>query len=176
MLDDPYPKIRPGPPRPSRIIQPAQFSMPKGTERYVVQGAGAVLIPVEAGDHVTVINDEGGQVCEIVSADAMQSVKDSILDRPADAPADGLRALLTGNDQSLRGLRMGLDARKIDLAPARAVRLFDAGTRAKADEAMRVTRDGSLIIAAPGGAMDAEAQDTTTPLTVMIRRATIKSH
>ncbi|WP_415402314.1 DUF1989 domain-containing protein [Tateyamaria sp. SN3-11] len=176
MLDDPYPKVKPGPPRPSQIIQPAQFSMPPGTERYVVQGGGAVLIPVEAGDYVTVINDEGGQVCELVSADDQGRVADSILDRVADATADGLRALLAGTDHSLRGLCMGLDARKIDLATARAVRLFSTDTSAKAEEAMRVTRDGTLIIAAPGGAMDAEAQDTVTPLTVMIKRATIKSH
>ncbi|WP_299774762.1 DUF1989 domain-containing protein [uncultured Tateyamaria sp.] len=176
MLDDPYPKVKPGPPRPSRIIQPVQFSLPPGTERYVVQGGGAVLIPVEAGDQVTIINDEGGQVCEVVCADDQGRVADSLLDRPADAPANGLRALLTGSDQSLRGLRMGIDARRIDLAAARAVRLFDTGTRAKAEEDMRVTRDGTLIIAAPGSAMDPEVQDTVTPLTVMIRRATIKSH
>ncbi|WP_415918986.1 DUF1989 domain-containing protein [Tateyamaria sp. SN6-1] len=176
MLDDPYPKVKPGPPRPSQIIQPAQFSLPPGTERYVVQGGGAILIPVEAGDQVSIINDEGGQVCEVVCADAQGHVADSLLDRPADAPADGLRALLAGSDQSLRGFRMGLEARRIDLAPARAVRLFDPDTRAKASEDMRVARDGTLIIAAPGGAMDAEAQDTVTPLTVMIKRAMIKSH
>ncbi|MEP1200795.1 DUF1989 domain-containing protein [Tateyamaria sp.] len=176
MLDDPYPSVKPGPPRPSQIIQPAQFSMPRGMERYVVQGAGAVLIPVETGDCLTVINDEGGQVCEIVSADDKGRVNESILDRPADAPAGGLRALLAGSDQSLRGLRMGLDARKIDLSSAQATRLFGLDTHAKAEEAMRVSRDGTLIIAAPGRAMDAEAQDTVTPLTVMIQRATIKSH
>ncbi|WP_299685971.1 aminomethyltransferase family protein [uncultured Tateyamaria sp.] len=176
MLDDPYPKVRPGPPRPSQIIQPAQFSMPPGTERYVVQGGGAVFIPVEAGDGLTVINDEGGQVCEVVCADAQGRAGDTLLDRPVDASADGLRALLAGSDQSLRGFRMGLEARKIDLAGARAIRLFDTDTRAKATEDMRVTRDGTLIIAAPGDPMDAEAQNTTTPLTVMIRRATIKSH
>lgn len=176
MLDDPYPKVKPGPPRPSQIIQPAQFSLPPGTERYVVQGGGAVLIPVEAGDQVAIINDEGGQVCEVVCADGQRRVADSLLDRPVDGSADGLRALLTGHDQSLRGLRMGLDARRIDLAVARAVRLFDTSTRAKAEEHMRVTRDGTLIIAAPGGAMDAEVQDTLTPLTVKIKRNRIKSH
>jgi aminomethyltransferase len=176
MLDDLYPKVQPGPPRPSQIIQPVQFSLPPGTERHVVQGRGAVLIPVETGDQIKVINDEGGQICEIVGADDRQRTTDGILDRAPDAPADGLRALLTGNDQSLRGLRMGLDARKIDIAGALAVRLFDADTRAKVEETLRVMRDGTLIISAPGGAMEAASQETTTPLTVMITRATIKSH
>ena len=90
MLDDPYPTVKPGPPRPSQIIQPAQFSIPRGMERYVVQGAGAVLIPVETGDYLTVNNYQGGQVCELVSAADKGRVNYRILDRPAHAPAEGL--------------------------------------------------------------------------------------
>ena len=52
MLDDPYPKVQPGPPRPSQAYRPLQFSMPQGTERYVVEGNSAVLIPVEANDQI----------------------------------------------------------------------------------------------------------------------------
>lgn len=176
MLDDIYAKVRPGPPKPSKIFLPSQFTLPPGTERYVVEGMGAVLIPVFAGDQVTVINDEGAQVCEMVAAGKGGKIDPTILNATANAAADGLRALLTGSDQSLRGLRMGLDARGIDLADAPALRLFDAETRAKAEESLNVTRDGSLIIAAPGAPMDIEAQNTVTPLTVMIKRATLKPH
>ncbi len=175
MLDDLYPKVQPGPPRPSEIIQPKVFSMPPGTERYVVEGSGAVLIPVGAGDQVTVINDEGGQVAEVVSADAKGRVDLGILGAKPNAKPTGLQALLTSSDQSLRGFRMGLDARKIDLADADALRIFDANTVAKAEETLRATRDGVVIIAAPGDAMDIEKQNTTTPLVVMVKRATIKS-
>lgn len=63
MLDQ-YPWVQPGPPNPSTIIQPNVFSMPPGTERYVVAGRGAVLIAIDADDHITIVNDEGGQVCE----------------------------------------------------------------------------------------------------------------
>ena len=34
-------------------------------ERYQVQGNGAILIDIEAGDTVTVRNVEGGQACEL---------------------------------------------------------------------------------------------------------------
>jgi len=176
MLDDIYAKVRPGPPSPSKVFLPSQFTLPPGTERYVVEGMGAVLIPVYAGDRVTVINDEGAQVCEIVAAGKGGKIDPAIPDAPANATADGLRALLTGSDQSLRGLRMGLDARGIDLADAPALRLFGSDTRAKAEETLNITRDGSLIIAAPGAPMDIEVQDTTTPLTVMVKRATLKKH
>ena len=73
-------------------------------------------------------------------------------------------------------MRMGLDARKIDLAKAQAVRLFEATTPAKTEAKFTADREGVVIIAAPAAAMDFEAQNTATPLTVMIKRAVIKRH
>lgn len=173
MLDD-YPTVLSGPPRPSKIIQPQIFSMPPGTERYVVAGSGAALIPIYAGDRVEITNDEGGQLCEVVAADA-KGIDAGIVGMTGDAPATGLKALLASDDQSLRGLRMGLDARGIDLTKPGAFGLFGATSPAKDSAQLIVQRDGTIIIAAVGDAMNIEAQNTTTPLTVMITRAKIKS-
>ena len=49
MLDDIYPQVQPGPPKPSEIFVPSVFSMPPGSERYVVPGCGACLIRGGAG-------------------------------------------------------------------------------------------------------------------------------
>ena len=175
MLDD-YPKVQPGPPKPSKIIQPQVFSLPRGTERYVVEGQGAVLIPLETGDHLTVINDEGGQPCEIVVCDPKGRSDTGILGVSSGREAGGLKALLTSTDQSLRGLRMGLDARKIDIATAQAIHLFEATTPAKSEAGFTAARDGTVIIAAPSPKMDFDAQNTATSLTVMVKRATVKLH
>ena len=175
MLDN-YPNVKAGPPKPSRIIQPQVFSLPPGVERYVVEGQGAVLIPIDTGDQITIINDEGGQHCEVVVCDPKGRSDAGIIGLTATAGAGGLQALLTSNDKSLRGMRMGLDARKIDLAKAQAVRLFEATTPAKTEAKFTANREGVVIIAAPAAAMDFEAQNTATPLTVMIKRAVIKSH
>ena len=175
MLDD-YPKVKSGPPKPSSVIKPQVFSMPPGTERYTVEGQGAALIPIETGDRITVINDEGGQRCEIVVCDPKGKVDAGIIGASTHGGAGGLKALLDSDNQSLRGLRMGLDARRIDLASAQAVHLFEGSTPAKTEASFTATRDGAVIIAAPAGVMDFEAQDTATPLTVMIKRAVLKSH
>jgi len=175
MLDN-YPNVKAGPPKPSRIIQPQVFSLPPGVERYVVEGQGAVLIPIDTGDQITIINDEGGQHCEVVVCDPKGRSDAGIIGLTATAGAGGLQALLTSNDKSLRGMRMGLDARKIDLAKAQAVHLFEATTPAYTEAKHTAVREGGVIIAAPAGAMDFEAQNTATPLTVMIKRAVIKSH
>jgi aminomethyltransferase len=175
MLDEPYPQVQPGPPRPSQILLPSQFSLPRGTERYVVEGAGAILLPVYAGDHITITNDEGGQVCEVIGADDKGRIDAGLFGTTANAPADGLRALLLSDDRSLRGMRMGIEARKIDLAQAQAVQLFSATSSAKSEETLTVQRDGTMIVAAPAAKMDFERQDTATQLTVLIKRATLKS-
>ena len=175
MLETEYPVVRPGPPVPGNVIQPGVFSMPPGTERYVVQGTGAILFPVEQGDKFTVVNDEGGQACEIVAADASGKIDAGVLGRKPNSDAAGLKALLAGSDHSLRGLRMGLESRNIDLAGAGAVGFFNAQTRHGEEVELAVQRDGVVVVAAPGGAMDMEAQDTSTPLTVMVTRAVVKS-
>lgn len=176
MLDDTYPRVTPGPPKPSAILQPRVFSLPPGTERYEVPGAGAILVPISSGDAFTVSNDEGGQLCEIVVADVQGRIDAGILGQTANADASGLKALLSSADGSLRGLRMGLEARNIDLAASGALALFEKTTPAGTTEKFRAERDGVAIIAAPGGVMDLELQDTATPLTVMVTRAVLKPH
>jgi len=175
MLDTRYPDVTPGPPKPSSIVQPRVFSLPPGTERYVVEGAGAILVRLEAGDTLEIENAEGGQPCEIVCADARGRFDAGLIGATGQGTPQGLLALLTSADQSLRSLRMGIEARGLDLSQAQAVRLFGRDTAAGTSESFTATREGVAVIAAPGGIMDFEAQDTATPLTVHIRRAVIKS-
>ena len=178
MLDDLYPQVIPGPPKPSGIFQPQVFSMPPGTERYVVEGCGAILVRVEEGDHLEIENTEGGQPAEIVVTGPDGKADPALIGANGNGAPSGLMTLLKGQDQSLRALRMGLEARNIDLAKCAAVRLFDSTTPAKDKASFTATRDGVVIVTAPpsnpSGMMDFEAQDTATPLTLWVKRATIK--
>lgn len=175
MFDTKYPEVIAGPPRPSVIVQPKVFSLPPGTERYVVEGAGAILVRVEPGDQIEIENTEGGQRCELVAADARGRFDAGVIGAAGQGAPRGLMALVTSQDQSLRGLRLGIEARGLDLAKAQAVHLFEGQTPAGTKQQFTVAREGIVIVAAPGGIMDFEAQDTATPLTVFIRRATLKS-
>ena len=98
----------------------------------------------------------------MIAADAKGKTDTGIVGETSNATADGLRALLTSDDQSLRGLRMGLDVRKIDLASAKAVCFFDSETRPKVEQSLTVQRDGCVIIATPSVGMDIELQNTAT--------------
>ncbi len=175
MLDSIYPNVIAGPPQPSKILEPRAFSLPQGTERYVVQGSGAVLIPIEQGDSITLINDEGGQLCEVVAGDDTGKIDTKIIGENANSNAEGLKSLLNESNNNLRGLCMGLEARNIDLAKASAVAFFGEASTAGDSVEFKVQRDGVVIIAAPGGVMDIELQNTSTPITVMVKRAQIKT-
>ena len=175
MLDTPYPNVNTGPPKPSKVLEANAFTLPQGTERYVVSGCGAVLIPVEQGDHIFLKNDEGGQLCELVAVDKTGKIDASIIGEKSNSNAEGLKSLLNGNDNSLHGLRLGLEARKIDLSKAGAVGIFGESSPADDQAEFNVQREGIVVIAAPGGIMDIELQNTSTPITVMVKRAKIKS-
>jgi aminomethyltransferase len=165
MLDSPYPRVLPGPPRPSRILTPHGLIRQSGRERHVVPGGAALLLAVQAGDLVQVVNDEGAQPCDLVAAGLDGVIDAGVMGRTANNSGEGVRALATGP------LRQALARRQIDLGTAGAIRLFDLATLPKAQETLTATRGGHLIIAAPGLPMSPWAQDTATPLTVLITRA-----
>jgi aminomethyltransferase len=171
MLDTPYPAVRPGPPRPSRILTPRGYSRHHGQERHTVPGGGAILLEIRTGDRMTVTNDEGGQPAELVAARPDGRIDAALLDHPANSTAEGLKALLTQPDPSLARLRAGIARRQIDLGRAAALRMFGPDTPAGTTADMTAQADGWLIVAAPGLPMAPDAQDTATPLTLTIQRA-----
>jgi aminomethyltransferase len=172
MLHVRYPDVIPGPPGPSAIITPGR--LPAGVERYSVPGGGALLVDVEAGDTVSVANPEGGQACELVAFDKQGRCDVAILGVPAKGDAVGLKALLLSGEPSLTQLRLSIERRGIDLAGAQAVRFFGSSTPAGTTESFVAQLAGSLIVAAPGGPMSLDAQDTVTPLTLTVSRARIR--
>ncbi|MEZ5755898.1 MAG: DUF1989 domain-containing protein [Paracoccaceae bacterium] len=173
---DLYPKVIPGPPRPSRILTPSSVVPHSGKERHEVPGNGAILIRIGAGDRVVIGNPEGGQRVELVAADDKGRIDAGVLGVAANSDAGGLKALLAAGPRAgsgLGGLRLGLERRGIDLATAGAVTLFSAETPAGAEESFTITRDGVLVIAAPGGDMMPDGQETATPVLVLVQRTAL---
>ncbi|MBL9053690.1 MAG: DUF1989 domain-containing protein, partial [Tabrizicola sp.] len=174
MLDRIYPSVIPGPPRPSRILTPANLTRHHGQERHVVPGGGALLVKVAVGDRLALLNDEGSQAAELVATDRTGRIDAAVLGKVPNSGAEGLKAMLAQGvpaGEGLSRLRQGLQRRGIDLAKAGAVRLFGPDTPAKARAELVVQEEGWLVVAAPGLPMAPEAQDTATPLTLMIQRA-----
>ncbi len=174
MLDSPYPSVRPGPPRPGGPRVPSDILRHHGRERHAVAGCGALMLQIGPGDRLVVVNDEGDQPCEIVATHPDGQIDAGLLGAAGDGPAAGLVAMLALGDAAGAGLarlRAGIARRGIDLSRPGALRIFGAGSPAGDTAEFTATGPGWLILAAPGLPMAPEAQDTATPLTLVIERA-----
>ncbi len=174
MLDTPYPSVTLGPPRPSRILTPRDLERHHGRERYVVPGGGALMLRLNVGDRLTVVNDEGGQIAELIAATQGGRIDAALLGLAPNSGAEGLKAMLALGDtagEGLARLRRGIAAKGIDLARAGALRLFAPDTAPGARADLTALDDGWLILAAPGLPMAPDAQDTATPITLHLQRA-----
>ena len=137
-------------------------------------GGGAIAVPIHAGDRVRVVDVEGMQLCEMVAADAMGAIDASIIGARGNSDAGGLKRVLSGNNESARSVRAGIERRGVDLAAAGAVTLFGGESRPGDTSEFTVSRDGVLIVGAPGGAMAADSQATATPLRLHIWRSHLR--
>lgn len=164
--------FRPGPPVGTRPRRAASYNLAAGAERYAVPGAGAVLVQIANGDLIEVVNDEGGQRAELLVARRDGRIDGAVLGAKPDIPADGLREVLTSPQPGLARLRAGLSSRGIALDGARAIGLFGTDSPAGDSATFTAAADGWLVVAAPGAPMDFQRQDTATPLTLRITRAT----
>jgi aminomethyltransferase len=167
--------VRPGPPQPSIILRPGIRALAAGEERYTVPGGGVIAVAIHAGDHVRLVDVEGMQRCELVVADSAGIVDPAILGVRGNSEATDLKKILSGDSESERSVRLGLERRGIDLAAACAISLFGGDSRPGDAAEFIASRDGLLIVAAAGAAMEAGAQDTVTPIRVHIFRSRLRA-
>ncbi|NRP75338.1 Aminomethyltransferase [Ensifer psoraleae] len=154
----------------STVRYPGVPALPSGTERYRVKGGGSLVLSVEAGDQVTVIDSEGGQACEISFVEGNGRFQSAGLGAAFTTAAEGLKAILSSDNESAARTRLALRRRGADLAAAGALRLFGEASTPGSKADFTITLKGLLIAVAPGHAMSPEAQDTTTPIEIRVRR------
>ncbi|MGO8088387.1 DUF1989 domain-containing protein [Rhizobium leguminosarum] len=159
------------PAAPSLVHYPGIPTLPEGTERYRAKGGGSVVMRVEPGDRVSVIDSEGGQVCEISFLDEKGRFLAAGLGTAFSNSAEGLKAILQAEDESAARTRVALQRRGADLAVAGALSIFGAGSTPGSQADFTISLKGLLIVAAPASAMSPQAQDTATPIEIRIKRS-----
>jgi aminomethyltransferase len=68
-----------------------------GRERHVVAGNDVAILTVSSGDKF--INEEGGQVCEVVAFDQKGKALPNLFGYSANSKADGIKALMLEDSQ-----------------------------------------------------------------------------
>lgn len=105
MLD--LPTVLAGPPKPSRILSPRDLQRRSGGERYEIPGGGAVMVELDQGDQVSVMNPEGGQEAEILAADHLGRIDGAVIGVKTDQTGEGLKALIAQGGPGMARLRQG---------------------------------------------------------------------
>jgi aminomethyltransferase len=137
-------------------------------ESWWVRPGSATVVEVRAGDRVTVIDPDGGQVAELTALSPDGGDDLAALGAAADAPATVLGSLAqNGGDDGFLGT---LHARGLRPHDARALRLFGANGRAGASQAFECERDVLLVAAAPGGRL-VDGDPPSSALIVEVKRA-----
>ena len=154
------------------VIVPGLPILPDNVERHPVVALGSLVVEIDAGDEITVVDREGLQPAELVFFGPDGKPDTGALGVAASQSPTGLQALLDGGDASARRMRKALDRHGLDLGRAQAIRAFEGGSRAGDMETFTASSGGTLLVGAIGAPMSPHAQDTPTDLTVYIRRAT----
>ncbi len=153
-----------------RASWPGWSILPTGTERYRIPGGGAITVAVEAGDHLTLIDIEGCQCCELVAFGRDWNANPELLGIKATGKGTGIRDWLSRTDRNgvLAARLSSLGARLENL---RSSTFFGpdgpAGQRAEFD----CIEDGVLVVVAPGAPMRVDEQNPPTEIELQIARA-----
>ncbi|MEX2408954.1 MAG: DUF1989 domain-containing protein [Rhodovibrionaceae bacterium] len=163
-----------GGPRPTRSLRPGLLDLPPGVELYRIKGGGSLVVPLRAGDKITVTDPEGLQPCEIaVFDDGGRSVPEALGARQA-VEATGLHAVLAARSEDAGRAVAALKRRGIDLGTARVLRALDGERAPGTAESFTCDREAICIVAAPGAAMSVHEQAPPTDLTLRIDRARVE--
>ncbi len=152
------------------VLVPGLPVLPDGVQRHPVPGGGSRVLPIDAGDEITVVDWEGLQRCELVFFDADGRSDAGMIGGTGSGPPKGLQAILLSGESSARRLRTELEKRSLDLGRADTVCALGDGSRPGDTETFIARTDGTLIIAAPGAPMAPDAQNPATEIVLYIKR------
>jgi aminomethyltransferase len=145
--------------------------LPPGVERYRVIGGGAVVVPVFAGDKLTVIDKEGRQRAELAAFTADARFEPGMLGAKAAGPAMGINRLLAGDGEDAAVIAAALKRRGLPPQIDRAIALFEHDSVPGESAEFTVERDGFVVLHAVGQAMTPEEQTPPTDLILFIHRS-----
>jgi aminomethyltransferase len=157
-----------------KVLEPGLPALDPGVERYVVHGGGAVVIAIEPGDVLEIVDLEGRQAAELMLFSPAGREDAGAIGAHAAHEPRGIRRILSESGEDAERVRAALGRRGLDLGRARAVRLFGDDTPPGEEARFRAEREALAIVAAPGGPMLIDRQDPPTDLLVFIRRAVVK--
>ena len=141
-----------------------------GRERYCIRGGAMVVIALNAGDKIEIVDPEGIQCVHIVAFDAKNNYCSGQFQPEQTVTGNHLAAMLQVASPGANRISSKLKRFGIDLATAPTAVLLGGETRAGSRIERVVETECIGIFGAPGGPMVVEAQNTPTDLILWVTR------
>ena len=152
------------------IKNPGLRTLPPGVERYFVKGGGLSVIEVLPEDKIEIVNQEGKQVCEIVVFNSKGKSDLSIVNLKENANADFSKKTII-QDEKISKL---FKKKNLDLSKAKSSIIFNEDCLMDEKITLASKDKCTIMVAAPGAAMNVHEQNPPTDLTIFLNRAKYK--
>jgi len=157
------------------VLIPGLRVLPEDVERHPIPALGSLVLDIDEGDEISVLDPEGLQPAELVFFNSDGKSKAAMIGGNAAGEPTGLQSLLLDGDASTHFMREALNKKGFDLGKAEAAWIFTYGSRAGDMETFHATQSGTLIVAAIGARMQPHETNTPTDLVVYLKRAKRKN-
>ena len=144
------------------IRNPGLRTLPPGVERYFVEGGGLSVLEVLPEDKLEIVNDEGKQTCEVIAFNSKGKCDLSILNLKENADASFSKKTIS-QDEKISKL---FKHKNIDLNKAKSSIIFDKDCLVGEKITLKSKDKCTVMIAAPGEAMNVHSQNPPTDLTI----------
>ena len=149
------------------IRDPGLMILPPGVERYYVEGGGLSVLEVLPEDKLEIVNDEGKQTCEVIAFNSKGKCDLSILNLKENADA-GFSKKTISKDEKISKL---FKRKNIDLNKAKSSIIFDKDCPVGEKITLKSKDKCTVMIAAPGEAMNVHNQNSPTDLTIFLNKS-----
>lgn len=158
-------------PAPSGVVIPGARKLIAGTERHPVSAGGMIVLDMNAGDTLEIIDPQGMQACEVVVfnqsgeclPEALQIPSGSVI--PSSAPA-----MLQNADEGSVRVKAGLARRNISLHNMKSLLVMSGETTAGTMVTGTANESLTCIVVAPGQDMLVHEQNPPTDLVAYLIR------
>ena len=155
----------------ARVLRPGILSLPPGVERYSLPGLGSLVVRMQAGDRLRVMDSEGGQTAEIIACRTADGIcQPELLSVRGDGQGEGITSLLLRGDAAALHLRESLDAIGISLDSLRSIKRFGPESQAGDEADFVAAESATVIVTAPGDDMPVDGCNPPTSLVVFVER------
>ena len=147
------------------IRNPGLMALPPGVERYFVKGGGLSVLEILPEDKLEIINDEGKQTCEIVVFNSKGKSDLSILNLKENSDAGFSKKTILSDEKITKLFKR----KKFDLNKAKSSTIFDKDCQTGEKIILKSKDKCTVMLAAPGEAMNVHNQNPPTDLTVFFK-------